>query len=111
MDPTHLMTQSGTLERVTQSGPPDEYGNPTDVVVSSTVACLVQQTVRDDETGLTNVESETGRLFLPVGTVADTNDRITIAGVTYQLAGPPWPVWNPRLQATSHIEATVRRAA
>lgn len=109
MDPSRLMTQTGTLHHVTETGT-DEYNDPTTSETTTTVGCLIQQRTRIEQTAGGQVSTETLVLFLPAGTDVDTLDYVTVDGRDYQIDGPPWEAFNPRSEAVSHIEAWVRRA-
>lgn len=111
MDPTHLMTRTGTLTHVTENGAPDEANNPTTTTSTSTVN-LYLEPVRTNETdagGLVVVDAL--RAFMPPATVVDASDTLTVDGVTYTVDGTPAPWWNPRLQATTHLEVNLRRVS
>lgn len=111
MDPTRLMTQTATLHHVTQTGDADEYNDPTTEETTETVACLLQQRTRIEANGLAVTSTDTWALYLPAGTTVDTLDYVTVDGIDYQIDGRPWPAFNPRARAVSHIEATLKRAA
>lgn len=112
MDPSRLMTQTGTLHHVAQDGARDEYNNATEgTPTTETVACLLQQRQRIEQTAQGQIATETLILFLPAGTDVDTLDYVTVDGNDYQIDGPPWAAYNPRSQAVSHIECTVRRTS
>ncbi len=44
-------------------------------------------------------------VFLPAGTTIDPQSRIGYLGQTFEVAGEPERVWNPRDAQVSHIEA------
>jgi hypothetical protein len=108
MDPSRLMTQTATLHHVTETGV-DVYNDPTTTETTSTVGCLLQQRTRIEQTAGGQISTETLVLFLPAGTTVDALAYVTVDGLDYQLDGPPWPAFNPRSQAVSHIEAQVKR--
>lgn len=108
MSASRLMTQTGTLHHVTQSGS-DEYNDPTTSETTETVGCLLQQRTRIEQTAGGQISTETLVLFLPAGTDVDTIDYVTVDGLDYQLDGPTWEAFNPRSRSVSHIEAWVRR--
>lgn len=113
MRPERLLSSSITVHRVTQDGPPDEMGDPTEETVSTTYdrAGSVWQVQRSDETGNTDVQVEEWRGVLRrdlAGTV-DGGDRITVEGIEFQIEGPPWPARNPRTTRIEFLEVTLRR--
>lgn len=89
----------------------DSYGNeiPDEDLIEA--VCELQQQQRT-EPGTEGETSDTKwMLFLPAGTAITTGDSVEVDGHVYEVTGEPWPARNPRTQAESHIEATVRRVA
>lgn len=110
MDPTRLMTEACTVTPM-NAATVDEYG--TETLGAGTpfdTTCLLSQTQRSEAEAGGNVQAETFALYLPPDTTIDGSDRVSVDGVVYELDGPPWPAFNPRLGRTTHIEATVKRA-
>lgn len=115
MGAERLMTRWGTLVSVID-GPPDSYGNPTQVEVSSPVQFELQQQRRDETGDPASWQVGTWRLFMPAGTDAAGADRFIddsggygVTGDVFEFDGPPWEVWHPARQVMSHVEATVKR--
>lgn len=108
MDPTHLMTIGGVLTTVTPAGV-DTFNDVTTSTSTAAVKCWVEQTHRTEQTSAGPVSTEEWRAYFPAGTTVDALDQLTVGGVVYELDGPPWPAFNPRLAAFSHIEASLRR--
>ncbi len=106
-----LLTRPCTIEHVVATGPPDDYGTPTDVVTLTATLCEFQQRQRTEDQNLAEIGQETWLLVLPPDTAVTTYDRVVVDGFTFELVGPPWYVRHPRQEALSHIEATVKRAA
>jgi hypothetical protein len=108
--PAHLMTLQGTLLRRTQTGPPDEYGDPTWEEVGEPTVCELQQEVGYEASGGA-VQLSTWRLFLPPTAPPTGWDAVQLAGsgAIYALEGDAWLARNPRTGADSHVEARVRR--
>ena len=102
-----LLTRTVTIRHTTEGTTLDDYGNPVKVVVTSTSNGEIQQRTRREEDQI--VPTEDWLLILPADATIDTNDTIVVDGLTFEAIGPPWPVWNPRLGATSHLEVTVRK--
>lgn len=113
MRPERLFPSAVTVHRVTQDGPPDEMGDPTEEVVSTTYARAgsVWQVQRSDETANTDVQYEEwrGALRRDLEGLVDGTDRIEVEGVTFELEGPPWPARNPRTGRIELLEVTLRR--
>lgn len=103
------MTLAATVTVVAETGAEDEYGNPTEQTTTTATTCWLHQTQRSEGTVDANTQDETWQLYLPPTVTIDGGDRITVQGVIYELIGPPWRAFNPRLETTTHIEATVRR--
>lgn len=110
MDPTPLMTQTATISTPVPSGV-DEYNDVTTTPTTATVACWLHQTARDENTVNQNLQGQTWQVYFPPGTSVDGSATITVDDLDYELVGPPWPAFNPRLRRVTHIEATVRRVA
>lgn len=89
---------------------PDEYGNPRTTETATTTVCWLHQTDRSDTTGLDDIQAETWTVYLPAGTEIDGTDVLTVAGVDYELHGPPWAATHPRTGNTEFVIATVKRA-
>lgn len=111
MDPTRLMTQECTITHLTLDGGHDEYHNPTSAGVDTTVACWLHQTQRSEQTVDADTQIQTWQLYLPPDTTVDGSDHITVDGDVFELAGPPWSAFNPRLRRVTHIECTLRKVA
>lgn len=113
MNPARLFPSAVTIHRVTQDGPPDEMGDPTEETVSTSYARAgsVWQVQRRDETGNTDVQYEEwkGALRRDFAELLDGTDRITVEGIDFTLEGPPWPARNPRTGRIEFLEVTLRR--
>lgn len=106
---TDLLNLPVTIVRRAVSGELDEYGS--DMAIETLIATRgeLQQIRRDEPVA----EDETFRadwlLVLPADTPLATSDVVVVEGQEYEVVGDP-AVWrNPRTQALSHLEATVRR--
>lgn len=109
---SQLINRPCTITRRGESGEQDDYGNEEPSVAQVDTVCDIQQ-VRRTELDDAEVSDTTWLLFLPPDTAIDTGDQVTIddTGETFEMAGDPWPVRNPRTGVESHVEATVRRVA
>lgn len=113
MNVAHLLRLDYTIEHVEQNGPPDEMGDPTEVVTTSTFKGYAWQSRREDETSNTAVAFEEWRLALhrsAAGEV-DAGDRVEIDGTTFEVYGPPWIARNARTTAIEYVELTLRRTS
>lgn len=110
MNVEHLLTSSAEITFVTDDGVPDSFGDATQTTTSQTFRCWMYQTGRAEDTANADSQFETWSLMLEAA-AANVNgwDRVTVNGIEYELAGPPWPALNPRTQLTTHVECTVRR--
>lgn len=85
----------------------DEYGDPPLAVIESTdERCYVTQSRRAEEDA---VEVERWQVYLLPSTVVDANDTVDVDGMTLQLYGNPWTVYDPVTGWATHIEATAVR--
>jgi hypothetical protein len=112
MRPERLFPSDVTVHRVTQDGPPDEMGDPTEQTISTEHprAGSVWQVQRSEETANTDVQLEQWRGVLRRDLVVDGTDRIEVEGITFELDGPPWPARNPRTGRVEFLEVTLRRS-
>lgn len=114
MDISHLLNLTATITRVADTGAVDDYGDPTDETTTTTAKCWVDRPgwARDanERIGVENWQVELVDLFFPPGTALAGNDRVTVSGVTYELAGPPLDRIDPRTSQPVYVTATARRA-
>ncbi len=106
-----LLNRSMTIIRRTDSGDVNTYG---DTVYDETLIDVVGelQQIRRDEPGAEGETSDTRwNVYLPAGTTLTTADIVLDGEDEYEVIGQPWSARNPRTQAVSHVEATVRRTA
>lgn len=101
-----LMNQPATLHQ--QTAPADDYDQTPGAATPVTLNVYLEQTAATEAADDAAQQTE-WRVFLPAGVEVHGNDTITIAGETYELAGDPWEVWNPRLGRAHHQEAMLRR--
>lgn len=77
--------------------------------------CELQQVPRRSVSGEPaahpDVSDSLWLLVLPADTLIDTGDAVIVDGHRYEVSGEPWVARNPRTQAVSHIEASLRRVA
>lgn len=111
MNPGRLLNQTGTFTIPTAGAARDDMGDPIATTTTRTFRCLIQQANRDEDTAGTNVQGSRWRLFIDkdAAGIIDGTASVTIAGKTYELDGPPWEAFNPRLRRVTHLEADARR--
>ena len=109
MNPQRLMTLPCTIDHVAQTGAADVYGDPTETTTTTASTCWIEQIRRSDDTLLSSQQSEQWAGYFRPDVVIDGSDRVTVDAATYQVMGPPWRAFNPRLKRVTHIEATLER--
>jgi len=125
VDPSRLLHQPIIVEHTTQTGPPDEMGDPTEETTWTRFLGYVWQTSANELTGNQQVETEQWQLALERSASGqiDAGDRIIAngqlvagaltpnVGEPFNVAGPPWPVLNPRTQLVEYVTAKLDRSA
>ena len=104
-----LLTLDCTITSRAGSGTVDDYGDETTDETTVTIVCELQQQQRNETTDPGTIADSTWLLILPAGITLGAADTVTIGGDAYEVIGEPWQARNPRTQAASHIEATVRK--
>ena len=106
-----LLNRSVTITRRLATGTEDDFGNlvPDEETVETTGE--LQQRDREEPGSMGEVSDTEWLLILRPGTALHSGDVISCDGEDYEVTGEPWQVRNPRTQALSHVEATVRRTA
>lgn len=104
-----LLNLTCTITRRTQAGAADRYNTPGQSTTTTTTVCELQQTSADENVTDRDAQASDFLLILPAGTAIDGGDKVTIEGVEYEVAGPPWAARNPRTQSASHVECRVIR--
>lgn len=112
MDPSRLIRSSITVEHRVATGPPDEMGDPTDVVTTSTFLGYVWQTTVAEETSNAETTREEWGLALERAAAGqiDAGDTVVADGITFEVYGPPWPARNPRTQLVEYVQAKLVRS-
>ena len=126
MDLSRLLRQPIIVEHTTQGGPPDEMGDPTEETTWTRFLGYVGQTGANELTGNQQVETEewrmaiersaAGQLAAGVRIIADgqldgSGGLVPNVGQAFNVAGPPWPVLNPRTQLVEYVTARLDRSA
>lgn len=106
-----LLTQ--TFEILTYvEGARDELNNPTDTWLEpgTVEPAYLEQKVADEQMQDRDTRITTYLLVLkPTATIGPRDRGRDVDGRLYEVVGDPTVVWNPRLAAVSHVEATLRR--
>ena len=107
-----MLNRTCTIIRRSESGSTDRYGNdiPSEDLIPSVCEVQQQRRTEDRERGEASEADWLG--IFPAGTDLDTGDAVEVDGLgTFEMVGAPWPARNPRTQAESHVEATLRMTA
>lgn len=113
MSLTALLNRPCTLIHRALSGDTDEFGNDIPAETIETTVYELQQTQRTEPPAAGDLGISTFLAVFPAGTSISVDTSVVdgIDGHEYEVLGEPWVARNPRTQAESHIEATVRRTA
>lgn len=127
MDPSRLLRQWILVEHVTQDGPPDEMGDPTEQSSWTRFRGYVWQEQVTEQTANGVIEGEVWHLALArsAAGLIDSGDRIiangelagdppapvAAVGEPFDVAGPPWPARNPRTNIVEYVSARLERSA
>jgi len=76
----------------------------------SAVACWLHQTQASEDTRGGRFGEERWSVYLPADTALDIDDRVSVDGVVYEVAGPPWSAVNPRTGIVEFVQASLRKA-
>lgn len=106
-----LLNRPVTIIRRYPSASKDAYGKRIMSEKHTETVGELQQIQRDEQALQGETSDTDWLLILPAGTTIDTGDRVEIDPDVYEVIGAPWPARNPRTQAESHVEATLRRTA
>ncbi len=119
-----MLTQRITVQRVTQDGTADEFGDPTEQTTYATYNGYVWQTSATEQTDRGQIEREGWQLMIDPGAAGalSAGDRIFVdatldgdgaptGGIPFELTGPPWPAKNPRTKLTEFVRAPLGRSA
>lgn len=106
-----LLNRPCAILRRTSSGERDRFGNPLHDELLVATVCELQQRQRAEPGHDSELSDTSWALFLPPGTDLNTGDVVLVDDARYELVGDPWEARNPRTQAMSHVEATVRLTA
>jgi len=103
-----MLDRPCTIIHRSQTGAWDRYHNPTweDTATTETVWYVEQTEAREVTEGrTTGIATHLG--VWPSATEVDDSDKVSSDGITYEVLGPPWQVWEPG-SGESHVEANVR---
>lgn len=111
---TTIINRPCTLVLRDGTGTVDDDGEEVIQTTSVETVCELQQRSRSEDDQQGELSDTTWALYLLPGIIndaVDSGDAVVIDGAVYEVVGKPWAARNPLTQATSHIEATVRRTA
>lgn len=87
----------------------DEFSGPLPDAPSTETMGSLDQIQRRELDGQGELAAAAYTLFLPAGTIIDSNDSVSIDGVSYELVGEPFQVENKLTGVIHHLECTVER--
>lgn len=108
-----LLNRPCVIVRRSLSGDRDDFGNDVPTETTETTVYELQQTQRTEPLTAGELGVSTFLAVFPAGTDIQVNSAVVdlLDGHEYEVVGQPWAARNPRTQAESHVEATVRRTA
>lgn len=109
MNVARLLSQTATVTSVALTGTEDVFGDPGESVTSRAWRCWIAQSSRDDDTNAGDRQDETFTMYLEAAATVTGSDRVTVAGKTFEVVGPPWTAVNPRTGRDEMVVATIRR--
>lgn len=124
MDPSRLLRTPILVERVTQTGPPDEMGDPTEestwlrflgyVWQASSTETGSNGVIVTDQYQIALVRSANGLIhagdrIVASGELDDLGVPVPDVGETYEVDGEPWPARNPRTQLIEYVQGRLVR--
>ena len=112
MDLSRLLRSPIEVQHVSAAGAPDDFGDPTEVVVSTTFLGYVWQEATDETTAGGEIPRERWRFAIDraAAAVLDSGARIVADGLTYDVAGAPWPAKNARTGLVEYVLADLERS-
>jgi hypothetical protein len=102
-----MLDRPCTIIGRSQTGPVDRYNQPTWVSTETETVWYVEQTEAREVTEGRTTGIATHLGVWPSETEIDDSDKVSSDGVTYEVLGPPWRVWEPG-SGESHVEANLR---
>lgn len=107
---TTLINRPCTVLRRVEDGE-DDYGNTTYRDEAEETVCEIQQRQRREDDDHNELADSGWLIVFELGTTIGSGDSVVVEGEQYEIEGEAWEVWNPRLQAASHVEASARRTS
>lgn len=126
MDLSRLLRQPIVVEHITQDGPPDGMGDPTEQKTWTLYLGYVWQTNADERTDGGPVAREDWQLALERkaaghigagdriisgGQLDGAGELVPDVGEVFEVAGPPWTAQNPRTRLVEYVHARLDRSA
>lgn len=106
-----LLTQTATIRHKAATATPGDYNAPTFTETTTTEPVYLEQLSRTEDAAGRDTVVGTHRAFFEATVTLAAIDTVVIAGITYEVVGPPDVVFNPRLGTAHHIEATLVEAS
>lgn len=97
-----------TVTTVT-NGDRDDFGDYEPVETERDTVVYIDQRRASERTDGASIGDEVWFGMLPADDPITEADRITVDGETYEVDGPPWRVFNPRLRKVTQVEVRLRR--
>lgn len=125
MDLSRLLKQPIIVEHTTQDGPPGAMGDPTEQTTWTRFFGYVWQTSTNELTANQQIGIEQNKLAIECrasgqidagdriiagGQLDGSGDLVPDVGTPFNVAGPPWPVLNPRTQLVEYVMADLDRS-
>jgi hypothetical protein len=123
MDAGRLLNQTILVESVTQGGPPDDMGDPTEESTWATFKGYVWQTSSSEIGGGGVIVTDQREVVLhksAAGVLAAGGriveggalvDDAPVGGTEYEVEGDPWTAVNPRTTKVEFVHARLRRSS
>lgn len=127
MDLSRMLREWIVVQHVTQDGPPDEMGDPSEVFAYSRHRGYVWQNSASEVTANSQVERESWTLAIAkTATDLTAGDRIYLdatldvngilvpgsgSGEVFDVAGPPWIARNARTGSVEYVQAELDRSS
>lgn len=119
MDLSRLLRTPIVVEHITQDGPPDGMGDPTEESTWSLHLGYVWQENATDNTANAEISVDQSRLALArtAAGLLTAGDRIYVGGTLadpstgerFDIDGAPWDARNPRTQLIEYVQARLVR--
>lgn len=100
------MGRTATIRTITSAGE-DEYGDPVLVETKRSVRCHARPLSSSEQSE--GISEEKWKLYLPPGCPLAVSDRVTVAGIDFEVVTAPADRYNPRTGIVELLEAELER--